>query len=564
MNNLQIDRADQLNEKGIQLLGKGQPDKALACFENAVKLDNQHAHAFCNIGRIYYEKGQWERAVEYFQKSISISPNLPETYSNMGLALHRLYHMDEAISAYQKALTINPEYAIACHNMAFTLEKMGRLDESIKWYERAISIHPNYSHAHSNLGITLLLSGDYQRGFPEYEWRLKRPDLENREFESIQWDGRPFPQKRLLLYPEQGYGDVIQFIRYLPEIKQRGGTIILETHDRLIRLFDSIKHFDHIVIHGETVPPVDYHASIASLPNIFKTSLKTIPLDIPYLFAPENEKSILVQTIEMMDGFRVGISWAGSPVHKDDKIRSCSIDLFYPLTQINNVILFSLQKGSAALALKQSPKMPVIDLSDLIQDFSDTATAINHLDLVITVDTATAHLAGAMGKPTWVMLPFAPDWRWMRDRTDSPWYPTIRLFRQQSPGNYLAVIETIKHALLKMQHEPNTYDFIVQSNKTAIQLFNKDHLNDAIALYSRLVELSPDSDYLYMNLGLVYRKKHQLKEALDCFQQALKLNPDKSLLYRLIALIHRLNGDIEQAFTYCQKAIEKDPEDAHG
>ncbi|MBF0450623.1 MAG: tetratricopeptide repeat protein [Candidatus Magnetomorum sp.] len=562
MNHLNSERANQLNEQGIQLLGKGQIDKALACFEKAIQLDSEHAHAFCNMGRIYYEKGQWETAVEYFQKSIAILPSLPESFSNLGLAFHRLYRMDEAIAAYQKALSLKPDYAIACHNMAFTLEKLGRLRESINWYERAIAIDPNYSHAHSNMGITLLLAGNYKQGFPEYEWRLKRPDLEQRTFQSIQWDGSPFPKKRLLLYPEQGYGDVIQFIRYLPEIKKRGGTIILETHPHLVRLCESIQYFDHIIVHGEALPPVDYHASIASLPCIFETTLDTIPSDMPYLFPPEPEKAILVQTIQMMEGFRVGIAWAGSPVHKDDKNRSCTLEQFYPLTQIKGIVLFSLQKGPAATALKQTEKMPVVDLSDLIYDFADLATAISALDLIISVDTAPAHLAGAMGKITWVMLPFAPDWRWMRDREDSPWYPTVKLFRQKTPGDYCAVIEAIAQALSNIQKHSNKVDVINQANKTAIQLFNKNRLNDAIRMYQRLVQLSPDSDYLHSNLGLVYRKKNDLNSAMNCFQLALKYNPESSLHYRLIAIIHRVKGNIEKAHEYCKIAIEKNPKDA--
>jgi tetratricopeptide (TPR) repeat protein/glycosyltransferase involved in cell wall biosynthesis len=556
------DHANQLNEQGLQLLGKGQIDHALACFEKAIQVDNQHANALCNIGRIYYEKGQWEAAVNYFQQSIAIRSDLPEAYSNMGLALHRLYRMDEAIESYQKALSLKPNYAIACHNMGFTLEKLGRLKESIQWYERAIEIDPNYTYAHSNLGITLLLSGHYEKGFSEYEWRLKRPDFEKRDFQSVKWDGSPFPKKRLLIYPEQGYGDVIQFIRYLPEIKRKGGTVILETHEKLIRLLGSFPYFDHLIVHGHSVPPVDYHISIASLPYIFQTTLKTIPSTNPYLFSPSIDKANIVKSIQLIDSFRVGIAWAGSPVHKDDKSRSCELEMLYPLTQIKGVVLFSLQKGPAASALKQLEKMPVIDLSNIIDDFADLASAIRHMDLVISVDTATAHLAGAMGKPTWIMLPFTPDWRWMLDRTDSPWYPTVRLFRQSRPGDYSSVIKTMANALATVQENAESFDFIDHSNKTAIQLYNRDRFNDAILIYQRLIKLAPDKDFLYSNLGLVYRKQHQLDKAMNCFQTALKLNPESSLLYRLIGVIHQLKGNIDEAFHYCKLAIEKNANDA--
>ena len=562
MKNTPNEHADQLNEEGIQWLHKNNFEKALNCFEKAIQMDPYHAYAFCNIGRICYEKGQYDNAVEFFEKAISIHPKLPEAFSNLGLTLHRLNQMDKAIECYQRALEINPNYPIACHNMGYTLEKLGQLTESIQWYEKAIAISPDYIYAHSNLAMTLLLAGQYKKGFLEYEWRFKNDDAEPRDFQSIPWDGRSFVNKRLLIYPEQGYGDSIQFIRYVPLVKKRGGTVILETHKYLMPLFQNLPYIDEFVIHGEPPSPVDYHVAIASLPHIFGTTLETIPNQIPYLFRPDNEKSIIVQTIEMMDGFRVGISWSGSPIHKNNQNRSCSLSLFYQLSQIKSVVLFSIQKGPACDDLKQSSQVPVVDLSDLINNFSDTATAIFHMDLIISVDTATAHLAGAMGKPTWIMIPHAPDWRWMLDRDDSPWYPSIRLFRQSEPGDFKSVMKNIQQALCDILDNPYAFEFISKSNKTGIHLFNQKRLKDSIYIYKRLSHIFPNIDFLHSNLGVAYLEKNLLEMALHEFKTAQSLAPDNPKIDRLVGNAYRRLGKFDRAMTHFNKALERNPDDA--
>jgi len=561
MKNTPNEHADQLNEEGIQWLHKKNLDNARYCFEKAVQIDSQHAYAYCNIGRIFYEKGQYDTAQQFFEKALSIHPRLPEALSNLGLTLHRLNQMDKAIECYQKALEIKPNYPIACHNMGYTLETLGQLAESIQWYEKAIALSPNYHCAHSNLGMTLLLDGQYKRGFSEYEWRFKKEDAEHRDFQSSPWDGRSFSNKSLLVYPEQGYGDSIQFIRYLPQVKKRGGTVILETHKYLMPLFKNMPYIDAFSIYGDTPPSTDYHIAIASLPHVFETTLETIPCNIPYLFRPDNEKSILVQTIEMMDGFRIGISWSGSPIHKNNQNRSCALSLFYPLTQIKGVVLFSIQKGPACDDLKQSSHMPVVDLSDLIHDFSDTATAIFHMDLIISVDTATVHLAGAMGKPTWVMIPKAPDWRWMRKRYDSPWYPSIRLFRQPEPGDFENVMNTIKQALKQIIDTPDAYEFLSNSNKTGIALFKQERFLDSIDIYKRLSHIFPNIDYLHSNLGILYLEKNLMEMALQEFKIAQRLDPENPKTYRLLGNAYRRLGQYDHALVHYNQALERNPND---
>jgi hypothetical protein len=271
-----------------------------------------------------------------------------------------------------------------------------------------------------------------------------------REFRQPLWDGSRLAEKTILLHAEQGLGDTIQFIRYAPLVKQRGGTVIVECDNSLMRLFRSCPGIDLLVAERSSLPPFNLHAPLMSLPYILKTCLNTIPASIPYLHAGDEPDSPLNAILKAHDGQRrIGIVWAGSPKHQNDANRSCPLIHFQRLTEVEDVALFSLQKNEkeTGLTLKESGLNQVINLSPFLSDFADTAAAIMKLELVITVDTAVAHLAGALGKPVWVLLPFAPDWRWLLNREDSPWYPTMRLFRQRAPEDWESVFERVVSAL---------------------------------------------------------------------------------------------------------------------
>ncbi|UCE47415.1 MAG: tetratricopeptide repeat protein, partial [Phycisphaerales bacterium] len=328
------------------------------------------------------------------------------------------------------------------YNLGNALKEQGRCDEAIECYDRAIQLRPGYAQAHWNRSHAFLLSGDLTQGWEGYKWR-RAPELEiftyPHRHERPRWDGSSFTGKRLLVHCEQGLGDSIQFMRYLPMVKARGGTVIFEAWKPLHGILHDYEGVDELLelsFTEKTDAKFDLHISLMDLPAVFETTLKTIPAEVPYVH-PDPEKVKIWRNRLGDDGFKVGMVWAGSPRHGNDHNRSCSLDMFAQLANIDGVRSYSLQKGPAAA---QTKGFQIESLSNDLHDFSDTAAVMENLDLVISVDTAAAHLAGAMARPTWILLPFAPDWRWMLNRTNSPWYPTARLFRQQKWGDWDSVL----------------------------------------------------------------------------------------------------------------------------
>lgn len=413
---------------------------------------------------------QLEAATDHYYRSLELEPNSPEAHNNLGVALSQQEKFEEAIAEYHRALELNPHYPDAYNNLAVALDKIGEYDGAIAAYQTCISLKPDYAEAHTNLGIALLLAGELSNGWAEYEWRYQWQTASNhRPVYQPRWNGDPFIGRTLLLYCEQGFGDCIQFLRYLPLVQERGGKIILECPRLLIDLFQIFieEHASdpekkvRLVARDRPLPNYHIWAPLMSLPYIFGTTLDTIPASIPYLRAPvradsENSSSSypemdrLVPTVDRAirksAHFKVGLAWGGNPNHGNDRQRSCQFTDLLPLLDIEGIDFYSLQKGDRAQELAGVEN--ITNLDPIIQDFADTATLINQLDLIITVDTSLVHLAGAMGKPTWLLLSFVPDWRWMLDREDSPWYPTVRLFRQPARGDWHSVITAVKTQLI--------------------------------------------------------------------------------------------------------------------
>jgi ADP-heptose:LPS heptosyltransferase len=300
------------------------------------------------------------------------------------------------------------------------------------------------------MSFRLLSCGDFINGWKEYEWRLKinaRPSV--KEFSQLLWDGSDISGKTILLYTEQGHGDAIQFIRYVPAVVQRGATIIVECQKELASLFQNVEGIKKVISIGEQLPAFDLHCPLLSLPLKFNTTLDTIPAEIPYIKVnPLSTRKWKDKLSDDSSKLKVGLVWAGSQSHKDDRNRSFALNTFAPLAQFDNIVFYSLQKEKGSEQAKKPPEgMKLIDHMEEINDFSDTAALIENLDLVISVDTAVAHLAGAMGKPVWTLLPFVPDWRWLLNREDSPWYPTMKLFRQPSHSDWKSVIHKVAEEL---------------------------------------------------------------------------------------------------------------------
>jgi hypothetical protein len=401
-----------------------------------------------------FDYGDHGEAIAAFRQAIAIDPDFPEAYINLGTALQSDEKtVDQAIAAYRQAIALRSDFPEAHNNLGTALQAQCRLDEAVASYRQAIALQPNLPRAHLSVAFSLLARQDFLEGWEEYEWRWKCDPSPQRTFVQPQWDGSPLQGRTL--------GDNIQFIRFLPLIaarmESRCGKIIVECQAQLVQLVativqtlsPSICERCEIITRGQPLPPFDLHCPLLSLPRAFKTAPDSIPAKVPYLFpAPPQIDSWRQRVNPCGPWMDIGIAWAGSPTNKRDRVRSISLKYLALLAESPRTRFFNLQKGPAAAQAKSAPAgFELIDWTDQFNDFHDTAAFMANLDLVITVDTSIAHLAGALGRPVWVMLPFTPDWRWQLDRSDSPWYPTMRLFRQSTPGDWAGVIRQVVDAL---------------------------------------------------------------------------------------------------------------------
>jgi tetratricopeptide (TPR) repeat protein len=429
----------------------GQLPEAIAACRQAVSLQPNYAEGYCNLGNALADDGQLDEAIAALQRAIALNPNLPQAHSNLGSVLMAEGRLDEAIAACRQAIALRPDYAEAHSNLGNVLADSGRVDDAITACRKAISLNPGLPEAHDNLALCLLRSGQLEEGWREREWRWKVRKFPSppRSFAQPQWDGSDLTDRTLLVHAEQGFGDTIQFLRYVPLLARRGAKIILELPADLNRLCESLEGEARIVKFGQPLPPFDFHCPILSLPLAFKTTLNSIPGQVPHLFAePGMVEHWRKRLAGSGAGLKVALAWAGNPNFKADRTRSISLDRLAPLSQVAGVTFFSLQKGAAAAqAIHPPPGLRLIDLSPDLHDFADTAAAMAAMDLVITTDTSVAHLAGALARPVWVMLQLVSDWRWLLERDDSPWYPTMRLFRQTSLGDWPGVIGRVCEGL---------------------------------------------------------------------------------------------------------------------
>jgi hypothetical protein len=349
-------------------------------------------------------------------------------------------------------LKLKPDYVEAHYNLGNGLKDQGKLDEAIASYGRALELNPDYADAHWNRSLLWLLKGDFDQGWPEYEWRWRTAQVASRTFPEPRWDGGSLAGKTILLHAEQGLGDTIQFIRYAPLVQRLGATVIVECQKPLQPLLTSCAGIDQLFGEGDPLPECATQAPLLSLPGIFRTSLSSIPAAVPYLFAAPALIERWQEELRDVHGCRIGINWQGRPKPGHWRQRSIPLGQFAALAEIPGVRLIGLQKGAGREELTQAEEgFPVLDLGDEVDQaaapFMDTAAIMMNLDLVITSDTAAAHLAGSLGVPVWLALPWAPDWRWLLDRGDSPWYPTMRLFRQRQRGDWAGVFAELRQAL---------------------------------------------------------------------------------------------------------------------
>jgi Flp pilus assembly protein TadD len=451
------------------------PDLAVAAYKRALSLKPDYSPAHISMAMALQSRHLYPAAIDHAQKTLRANPYYAEAHNAIGFSLRAMQDYSQAIDHFTRAIALKPDYAEAHNHLGVTLAAIGKHHQALDSYSRAIQIDPQYAEPHWNRALALLITGNLPEGWNEYQWRT-HPDvglvLYPHKFDEPNWDGSPFQGKTLLVHYERGLGDTIQFIRYLPMVKAHGGIVFLEVQNPLCRLLNGLPGVDQLLEASpdhKPSPAFDLHCSLMDLPRLFNTTLNDVPAPAPYIFCDPSAAAHWRRRIPP-NTLRIGIVWAGAPAHEKDHLRSCRLLDFAPLARIEGLTLYSLQKDQAvaqlhhvgaadpspALSSHAKPGPPVIDLAHDFHDLADTAAAIANLDLVISVDTCVLHLAAAMGKPAWALISAAPDWRWMLNRDDSPWYPTMRLFRQQQPGRWDPVFQQVAQELTKVvAHRPS-------------------------------------------------------------------------------------------------------------
>lgn len=459
------DNPDAHNDLGRSLIGCFDLEAAECAFRQATRLKPEFDNAHSNLGNVLHELGRLAEAESAHRNAIRLSPAFADAHSNLGNVLRDMGRMAEAEESCRTAISIKSDFADAYSNLGDILQQQGRMVEAKDNYLKAIRLAPNSAPTHWNFSHLLLTVGDYCEGWKLYEWRWYLNNANRsikRDYAVPRWWGNTsIVGQTILIYPEQGIGDSIQCARYIPLLVERGAKVILEAPAQLVSVMQTLPCPVTVIASGETSPAFDLHCPIMSLPLAFKTTVETIPLNIPYLFANKERANRWTAKMVTERSLKVGLVWSGGlrldqpQTWATNRRRNIPLELLAPLN-LPGIKFYSLQKGDEAVEQLKAlnafnwPGPPIIDFTDEIKNFADTAALLEHLDLVISVDTSTAHLAAAMGKPVWLLNRFDTCWRWFLERTDSPWYPTVRIFRQPSLGDWETVIKNVSTELSQL------------------------------------------------------------------------------------------------------------------
>jgi tetratricopeptide (TPR) repeat protein len=448
---LKPDYADCHGNLGNVLRDLGRPEEALDYFRTAARLRPTLAGAFNNLGLALCEANRHIEAVLMLKHASRLDPKGKESFNNLGQALADLGKWAEAEAAYEQALRLDAGYAEALANLGSCFKEQQRLEEALACYDIALALQPESVSTHYNRSMALLQAGNYAEGWQAYDWRWQRPASPMRPFPHPRWDGSSFAGKTLLLWCEQGMGDNIHFVRYASQVKARGGTVWLECPPELMRLLGSCPGVDRVLAGGEGLPPFDLQIPLMSLPAVFGTTLETVPADIPYLAVEPERVQRWKERLAEVEGFRIGVVWQGNPKFGWDRFRSFPLKALAPLAEVEGVRLVSLQKGPGTeQLLRVKGYMDIMELETNLDEqgaFLDTSAVMQNLDLVVSADTAAAHLAGALGVPVWVAVAAVADWRWGIGKEETPWYPTMRLFRQERLYDWRPVFQRMAEEL---------------------------------------------------------------------------------------------------------------------
>ncbi len=444
------DYAEAINNLGNALKEQEKLDEALVCFRRAVEIKPDYADARNSLGALLNKQGHVDEAIACYRRALKDKPDDETAHNNLGVILKTQGKVDEAIAFYHRALELKPDYAEAQNNLGNAVKDLGNLEDAFTRYRRAMEIDPDYASAHFNYSLALLLGGKYAEGWVEHEWRWKRDDPEHcgRGFAQPLWDGSRLDGRTILVHAEQGLGDAIQFIRYMPFVAERGGRVVVECHPMVIRLFKDSPGIDQWVKRESPLPHFDVQTPFLTLPMIFGTTVETIPAEARYLRAEPGLVGFWRRRMAGFAGMKIGLCWQGNPNFPGDPWRSIPLKHFAVLLDRPSTTFINLHKGAGEGQIEEYGLADrIVNYSPEVKSLIDTAAIMENLDLIITSDTSVAHLAGALGKPTWVVLQFVPDWRWHLDRDDNPWYPTMRLFRQKTLGDWDEVFVRVKRAL---------------------------------------------------------------------------------------------------------------------
>lgn len=446
-NRLRPDWIDPIYYLAMTHQEAGDFEEAATQWRQVLQLKPDHGSALFNLGTVLEQLGDTKQAEDCYRKARQL-PATALLCTDLGLRSLERGRIAQAIDDLTKATVLDPNMTVAWMNLGIALMRGGQMAEALAAFDTSLKIEPGRPEAHWNRAAALLALGNFAAGWQEYEWRLRCQQFAGkvRNVNRPIWQGEELRGKTILLHDEQGYGDTLQFVRYAPLIADRGAKVILLSKPGVAALLASVPGVAQVVINGQPCPHVDFHAPIPSLPFLFGTILETIPRNVPYLPADPALIELWAKRLPAPDGkTRIGIAWAGNTRPNHD--RSIDANLLSPLIASDRATFFSLQKRVEGASVAAPQGMPIRDFSAEIRDFSDTAALIANMDLVITIDTAVAHLAGALGKPLWIMLPTSADWRWLINRDDTPWYPSARLFRQTKPGDWRDVIARVANQL---------------------------------------------------------------------------------------------------------------------
>jgi len=430
----------------VQAHQKGHNDGALKLYARALEIFPGFSDAYNNIGVILRAQDKLSAAAACFRRALQFRADSASVLSNLGNVLWQMLRFDEAAAAYRRAIELEPTRAETLHNLGLLLHSLGDYPGAIDSFTKSLDSKPNVTDVLWDRSLTRLAMGDFARGWAEYEvrWRLKQNP--QRHFPFPLWEGQESPTLSLLVHHEQGLGDTIQFCRFLPLLARRLKRVVFECPSELTKLIECLPGIEIVAV-GRELPSCDYHVPLLNVPRYLKTDLANIPAEIPYLRAPAGAEA---PTFHRPAGTKlaIGVAWAGKSTHNNDKNRSTDLEHFLCLADLPGVTLYSLQKGLRTADLQTVGAQTLIeDLGSKLRDFAETTALLPKLDLVIGVDTAIVHLGGAVGVPTFALIPFTPDWRWMNGREDTPWYPTVRLFRQPQPGDWDPVFARVREAV---------------------------------------------------------------------------------------------------------------------